>query len=119
MAKSYEQLLKQIASLQAEADRARQKETGGVVARIREAIEHYGLTADDLFGKRRPGRPASVKPADALAKKTRAAKKSIKGSKVPVKYRDREGHTWTGRGLQPVWLREAIKAGAKLEDFTV
>jgi DNA-binding protein H-NS len=38
---------------------------------------------------------------------------------VPVKYRDKEGNTWAGRGAQPVWLREKLKAGAKLEDFAV
>ena len=44
---------------------------------------------------------------------------SLKGRKVPVKYRDRSGNTWAGRGAQPVWLREKLKAGAKLEDFAV
>jgi DNA-binding protein H-NS len=43
----------------------------------------------------------------------------LKGTKVPVKYRDKEGNTWAGRGAQPVWLREKLKAGAKLEDFAV
>ena len=44
---------------------------------------------------------------------------SLKGQKVPVKYRDKQGNTWAGRGAQPVWLREKLKAGAKLEDFAV
>jgi H-NS histone family protein len=43
----------------------------------------------------------------------------LKGRKVPIKYRDRSGNTWAGRGAQPVWLREKLKAGAKLEDFAV
>jgi H-NS histone family len=43
----------------------------------------------------------------------------LKGKKVPIKYRDKEGNTWAGRGAQPVWLREKLKAGAKLEDFAV
>ena len=43
----------------------------------------------------------------------------LKGTKVPAKYRDKEGNTWAGRGAQPVWLREKLKAGAKLEDFAV
>ena len=43
----------------------------------------------------------------------------MKGKKVPIKYRDKEGNTWAGRGAQPVWLREKLKAGAKLEDFAV
>jgi DNA-binding protein H-NS len=44
---------------------------------------------------------------------------AMKGKKVPIKYRDKQGNTWAGRGAQPVWLREKLKAGAKLEDFAV
>jgi DNA-binding protein H-NS len=44
---------------------------------------------------------------------------SMKGRKVPIKYRDKAGNTWAGRGAQPVWLHEKLKAGAKLEDFAV
>jgi DNA-binding protein H-NS len=44
---------------------------------------------------------------------------SLKGRKAPVKYRDRSGNTWAGRGAQPIWLREKLKGGAKLEDFAV
>ena len=46
-------------------------------------------------------------------------KSSLKGRKVPVKYHDKSGNTWAGRGAQPRWLREKLKAGAKLEDFAV
>jgi DNA-binding protein H-NS len=49
----------------------------------------------------------------------RGPRKSLKGRRVPVKYRDRSGNTWAGRGARPVWLREKLKAGAKLEDFSV
>ena len=43
----------------------------------------------------------------------------LAGKKVPIKYRDKSGNTWAGRGVQPRWLRERIKAGAKLEQFAV
>ena len=49
----------------------------------------------------------------------RGRRSAMKGRKVPIKYRDRSGNTWAGRGAQPVWLREKLKAGAKLEDFAV
>jgi hypothetical protein len=49
----------------------------------------------------------------------RGGRSSLKGRKVAVKYRDKSGNTWAGRGAQPVWLREKLKAGAKLEDFAV
>jgi DNA-binding protein H-NS len=49
----------------------------------------------------------------------RGRRSAMKGRKVAVKYRDKEGNTWAGRGAEPVWLREKLKAGAKLEDFAV
>ena len=49
----------------------------------------------------------------------RSRESSLKGRKVAVKYRDKSGHTWAGRGAQAVWLREKLKHGAKLEDFAV
>jgi DNA-binding protein H-NS len=41
--------------------------------------------------------------------------------KVPPKYRNPENpaETWAGRGLKPLWLTAAIKAGKKLEDFSI
>jgi DNA-binding protein H-NS len=44
---------------------------------------------------------------------------SLKGRKAPVKYRDKAGNTWAGRGAQPRWLTAAIKAGAKRDSFLV
>jgi DNA-binding protein H-NS len=43
----------------------------------------------------------------------------LKGRKAPIKYRDRSGNTWAGRGAQPRWLRAKLKTGAKLRDFEV
>src|SRR5262245_65911606 len=44
---------------------------------------------------------------------------SLKGRKVAVKYSDRSGNTWAGRGAQPRRLREKVKAGAQLDIFVV
>ena len=49
----------------------------------------------------------------------RARGSAMKGRKVPIKYRDKAGNAWAGRGAKPVWLREKLKAGAKLENFAV
>ena len=39
---------------------------------------------------------------------------------IEMKYRNAAtGETWTGRGPRPRWLREALTAGAVLEDFLV
>jgi DNA-binding protein H-NS len=43
----------------------------------------------------------------------------LKGRKAPVKYRDRAGNTWAGRGAKPRWLVAAIKRGKKAEDFLI
>jgi DNA-binding protein H-NS len=43
----------------------------------------------------------------------------LKGRKAPIKYRDKSGNVWAGRGAQPRWLTAAIKVGAKRDDFLV
>src|SRR4030095_3309946 len=48
-----------------------------------------------------------------------ARESSLKGRSVPVKYRDKSGNTWAGRGAQTVLLRKRLKDGPKLEDFAV
>jgi DNA-binding protein H-NS len=118
MAKSYEQLQRQIAALQAEAEELRQKEVGEVIARIRTAIDHYGISATDLgFGS-----PAAKTGAGAPERKKPGRKPGVKpAAKAPstVLYRDESGRTWAGRGKRPQWLRDALLAGRTLEDFKV
>jgi DNA-binding protein H-NS len=45
------------------------------------------------------------------------------GPRGPVapKYRNPKdtSQTWAGRGLQPLWIREAIKSGKKLDSFLI
>ena len=114
MAKSYSQVQKQIAKLQREADAIKKKEVGGVIERIKSAIAHYELTPDDLFGEQKSKRSAGRKAGGKTA-----AKASLTGRKVPVKYRDENGNTWSARGSQPRWLVAALAGGRKLEDFQV
>jgi DNA-binding protein H-NS len=47
------------------------------------------------------------------------ASSSLKGRKVPPKYRSRSGETWAGRGARPRWLAEALKKGKKMDDFLI
>jgi DNA-binding protein H-NS len=54
-----------------------------------------------------------------LGKGRRRGTSPIKGRKIAIKYRDKAGNTWAGRGAQPRWLTAAIKAGAKRDDFLV
>ena len=109
MTKTYAQIQKQIQALSREAEQVKRKEVDGVVARIKEAIAVYGLTAGDLgltgarVSKAGPGKKRGAKSKGAAA----------------VKFRDEAGNTWVGRGPRPHWLRDALAAGKKLEDFAV
>jgi DNA-binding protein H-NS len=44
---------------------------------------------------------------------------SLRGRKVPPKYRSPSGETWAGRGARPLWLVEALKRGRKIEHFLI
>lgn len=117
--RSLQQIQKQIAELQREAETIRHREKSGVIDRIREAIAHYALSAEELFGL--DGAKATRKRAGkGLAKAAKKAKAPAKAKKpVAAKYRDADGNTWSGRGRQPRWLAAALKDGKKLEDFAI
>jgi DNA-binding protein H-NS len=105
----------QIAALQAQAEALRTKEVAEVVARIRDAIAHYGLTAADLgFGGARskaakvPGR-AAARNANGKAAGRKPAKK--------IKFADGQGNSWSGIGKRPNWFKAALAAGKKPEEL--
>jgi DNA-binding protein H-NS len=104
MTHTYAQLQKQIASLETKAQKLKTAEVSGVIAKIKDAIAVYGLTATDLFGGR------SVKTAKG---------KPGSGRRTGVKYADANGNTWVGMGKRPQWLRDALAAGKSLEGFLV
>lgn len=113
MVKTLTQLQNEISRLQKQADALKTKEAGAVIARIKEAIAHYGLTAADL------GLAGKKGPKSAATKKTRAARKS-KGRKkgsLPIKYRDDAGNAWNGHGRRPGWFLAAIAAGKTPEQL--
>ena len=102
MTQSYQQIQKQIEVLQRKAERLREQEIEGVIARIKVAIEHYGITAEQL-GFAADGR------------KKKGAQKTNSGR--AAKYSDGQGNSWSGMGKRPTWLREALAAGRQLEEF--
>ena len=55
----------------------------------------------------------------AKSMKGRASGKSLKGKKVPPKYRSPSGETWAGRGAKPRWMVAALKKGKKIESFLI
>ncbi|MFX6254375.1 H-NS histone family protein, partial [Acinetobacter baumannii] len=83
---------------------ARKAERAGVIAHIKQMLAVNGLTVADLGLK-----------AAAATRSSAAA-----GSKVAPKYHNAEtGETWSGRGLQPKWIKAALAAGKTLEQLKV
>jgi DNA-binding protein H-NS len=126
MPKTYEQILKQIDTLQQQAEKLRQQELSGVISRIQVAIKAYGLTAADLgFAAANTPRAAAgaspAAPGVVKVKRRRRGKAQIKASKssAPLKYRNEAGQGWVGMGKRPQWLRDALAAGKTLADFRI
>ena len=49
--------------------------------------------------------------------KSNSGKSSLKGKKVPPKYRSPSGETWAGRGARPKWLVAASEEGQEDGEF--
>lgn len=81
------------------------------VEKIRREAEELGFKVEDLFGQV-PVSKASL-PANE--------EKGTGRKPVAVKYRDPDNpeNVWSGRGREPVWLREKVAAGAEREAFLV
>lgn len=112
MATNYLKLAAQIEKLQTQANALKAKEKAGVIARIKEAIAVYGLTAEDLGLSGRTTKRGAKADAPAKKRGAKAAKPA-----APAKYKNEAGQTWSGRGPRPAWLRAALEGGAKLESF--
>jgi DNA-binding protein H-NS len=105
MSASLQELLAQRAAIEKQIADAQREERGGAIAKIRALMAEFGLTAADITAK-------------STAVKVPGPGKST--GKVAPKFRNAAtGETWSGRGLQPKWLKAALGAGAKLEDFTI
>jgi DNA-binding protein H-NS len=93
-------------ALEEQIQQTKKQERGEAIEKVKSLMAEYGLTVADL-GARAP--TGKVKKA-----------KSSGGNKVAAKYRNAStGETWSGRGLQPRWLKAALASGRKLSDFAV
>ena len=98
-------LLAQKAALDEQIEQAKNKDRTEAIARVRALMDDYALTAADIGGR------ASAKPSAPTRKPL---------GKVAPKYRNAStGETWSGRGLQPNWLKAAIAGGKKISDFAL
>lgn len=93
-------LLAQRAALEAQIAETQARERANAVAKVKSLMEDYGLTINDLA--------------------VRAGVRNATKSSVAAKYKNNAtGETWSGRGLQPRWLKAAIAAGASLDQFRI
>lgn len=112
----------EIARLQKERDAIRASEVQEVVGRIKEAIAHYGLTANDLgLELKKRGRKPGTAAAEVAPAKKRATKGSAKAAKRAPgapKYTNGE-KTWSGHGKRPGWFVDALAAGKTADDMLI
>ncbi len=73
------------------------------IAKVKVLMQTHGLSLADL------------RSSSSGAEKS----KSDPAKKAPAKYRDDAGNSWSGRGLQPRWMRAAIESGKTREDFAI
>ncbi len=99
---SLHELLAKKEALDREIEETKKQERGEAIGKVRALMDQYGLTTADLASR---GSPKA---------------KGGTGKKVAAKYRNSAtGESWSGRGLQPKWLKAALGSGRKLSDFAI
>lgn len=97
--------LKDLQGLAKDVEKAIQKKTADNLKEARAAAEtaarKYGLSLDQVLG---------------TARKTKGPSKTL-----PPKYRhpDDPKTTWSGKGRQPGWFRDAIASGKNADDLLI
>ncbi|PAJ86138.1 H-NS family nucleoid-associated regulatory protein [Burkholderia ubonensis] len=93
---TYQELKAQADALLVQAEEARQAELETVLGEVRARIQEYGLTPEQVFGRKR----------------TRSANGT---QSAAPKYQDpKTGKTWSGRGREPSWIK-----GKKRDRFLI
>ncbi len=101
---SLQDLLAKRAALEQEIEATQKRERQEAISKVKSLMSEHGLSVADLSGKSTGGGKAGA----------------AKGSKVAPKYRNAAtGDTWSGRGLQPKWLKAALASGKKISDFAI
>ncbi|WP_244122953.1 H-NS histone family protein [Burkholderia gladioli] len=81
----------QLDALQERTEAARIAELEAVIAQVRELVTEYGITEDQIYGRKRAPRAA----------------KQAAGT-IEAKYQNpKTGETWSGRVRAPLWIRDA------------
>ena len=96
-----QRLAKEQERLAKEAEQILKDEKLQVIADIRNKMNAYGISFEELQN----------------AKVTTAPKRAR--GVLPMKYSDGQGNEWSGKGPKPLWLVKALENGKKLEDYLI
>lgn len=91
---------------QIEGEITKRAEKDKAIEEVKKLVSSKGISLDDLLSEM----GGSIK-----------AKKSSSRGVVPIKYKHPKdpSKTWTGRGKQPIWFKEALAAGITEKQLTV
>ncbi len=96
------ELLARKAALEQQIVEVQRAQRAQAIAQVKALMSEHGLTLADIGSR------------------AAAAPRSGASAKLAPKYRHPvTGETWSGRGLQPNWLKAALAGGARLDDFRV
>ncbi|MEY2686380.1 MAG: hypothetical protein RL375_578 [Pseudomonadota bacterium] len=99
-------LAQQQAALEKQIADQLNEQRAAAIAQVKGIMAEFGLSVADLGSGKAARAPKNTDGATV--------------SKVAAKYRDpATGKTWSGRGLKPRWLSDAIAAGKQLTDFSI
>ena len=117
-------LLAQRAELEKQIAYTQRTERVEAIGQVRALMSQYGLTLADIGSKAAAGPKPSKTPTvfgkapKAVVPKAPRSSKGKKTGKVAPKYRDATtGQTWSGRGLQPNWMKAALATGRTIAEF--
>jgi len=97
---------------------ARLKKIAGVARKTMQAVNKLIQAHDiSLAGLKSATGGKVAKKFTKPGKRKRVSR--LKGKRAPIKYRDKQGNKWSGRGMTPKWLVAAEKAGTRRETFAV
>jgi len=96
-AMSMEELTACIGMCSHERDSRRDTEIASLREHVKTKANQIGVSVHDIFN-------IATKHATKKAK---------------IKYRDEHGNEWSGRGIQPLWLRAHIESGRSADEFLV
>ena len=105
--------LKELQTLEKKVARAiaahEKRERKNALAELAAKAKQLGFSLDELIGDKKT-------VANVPAATNQKARK-----KVAPKYRNPNdaSQTWTGRGRQPIWVKDALACGATLDSFLI